>query len=121
MRLAALAVVGAVVVGAACGNDVYGTGGGGCIPVGARVCMEKLAFDPATLQVAPGTVVTWQNGDGVSHTVTSNPGETETFNATVPPSGAFTYQFNAFNDVDYHCTIHGSPTTGMRGRILVKQ
>lgn len=121
MRVAGWALIGAVVAGAACQGDVYGTAGGGCIPTATRVCMENSQFDPPLLEVAPGTIVTWRNGDGYNHTVTNNPGETEVFNETVPPGGAFTYQFNALDDVDYHCTIHGSATTGMRGRILVKQ
>lgn len=117
-----LAVIPVLVVGAACGDDPYGTGGEACIPTGSRVCMRSSnTFDPVTLQVAPGTIVTWRNASGVTHTVTSNPGETEIFDQTVGPGGTFTHQFDQFADVDYHCEIHGSPTTGMRGTILVKQ
>lgn len=121
MRVAGWALIGTVVAGAACQGDVYGTAGGGCIPTATRVCMENSAFDPPTLQVAPGTVVTWRNGDGVNHTVTSNQGEVEMFDQTVRPGESFTYQFDSFDTIDYYCRNHGAPLSGMHGRITVKQ
>src|SRR5207244_10611918 len=65
----ALGVAG-VVLFAACGGSTSpyggGGGGGGCTPTTTKVCMETVTFNPASLTVAAGTSVTWQNGTSVS-------------------------------------------------------
>ncbi len=107
-----------LVVGVACSED-YGTGGGGCTPTASQVCMSGSAFNPTTRTVTAGTTVTWRNGDGVTHTVTNNPGSAEAFNQTVNAGGTFARAFNSAGTFAYHCTIHGTPTSGMRGTIVV--
>jgi plastocyanin len=119
MRILDLRLVGALLaMSAACSED-YGTGGGGCTPTASQVCMTGSAFNPTTRTVTAGTTVTWRNGDGVTHTVTNNPGSAETFNQTVNAGGTFARAFNTPGTFAYHCTIHGSPTSGMRGTIVV--
>ncbi|WP_327292259.1 cupredoxin domain-containing protein [Streptomyces sp. NBC_01198] len=77
------------------------TGGGA-----ARIDIKNFAFDPATLTVKPGTVVTVTNSDSTPHTVTASgakafdtgdiaAGRTVTFTV---PAKAGTYP--------YTCTIH---------------
>ncbi|MGH7567559.1 MAG: cupredoxin domain-containing protein [Gemmatimonadales bacterium] len=117
MRLARWTVIGAAVL-AACGDD-YGTNGGGCQPTSSQVCMGLSTFNPTTRNVTAGTTVEWVNGSGVGHTVTNNPGSGETFNQAVGAGGTFTHQFNTPGTYQYHCMIHGTPTTGMRGTIQV--
>jgi plastocyanin len=72
------------------------------------------AFDPASIEVADGSTITWTNTDGASHTVTGtgdlvfdsgNLGEGESFTLTVDQVGEFAYV----------CSIHGS----MQGTIAV--
>src|SRR2546429_9315078 len=75
-----LGAVGAVLL-AACGGSTspYGGGGGGCTPTATKVCTTpSLKFNPATLTVAAGTTVTWENGGGGAHTVTSATGSADT-------------------------------------------
>lgn len=82
----------------------------------ARIVIKNFLFSPATLTVAPGTVVTVKNDDPTPHTVTataSGPfdtgtiagGKTATFTA---PASAGTY--------DYICDIHQY----MKGKLTVR-
>jgi len=119
MRLGRWTLIGAAVLAAACSGDDYGTNPGGCQPTSSQVCMVGTTFSPTTRTVTVGTTVQWVNGSGVGHTVTSNPGSGETFNQAVGAGGTFSHQFNTAGTYPYHCTIHGMPTTGMRGTIQV--
>jgi plastocyanin len=113
---ALIMVVGA---GAACSSSTYGGGTNTCTMAAAQVCMVSSTFSPATLTVSAGTTVQWVNSDGYAHTVTSDPGSTETFNQSVGGSGTFSYKFNTAGTFAYHCTIHGAPGSGMHGTIKV--
>jgi plastocyanin len=104
----------ALVAAAACSDD-NGDGGPGPGPEG-DVIVENNDFDPATLQVAPGTSVVWAwSSGGTTHNVTFDDGEASgnksdgTYERTFPTAGTF----------PYHCTIHGSATSGMRGSVTV--
>ena len=122
MRLTRLFAAGALtmVVGAgvACSNSTYG-GGSSCTPTATQVCMVSSTFSPLTRTVSAGTTVQWVNGDSYNHTVTNDPGSTETFNTTVGGGGTFSYKFNTAGTFNYHCSIHGSPGGGMHGTITV--
>ncbi len=118
----ALGVAG-VVLFAACGGSTSpyggGGGGGGCTPTTTKVCMETVTFNPASLIVAAGTSVTWQNGTSVSHTVTSDAGSTQTYDSgNVGSAGTFTQTFNTAGTYHYHCTYHVA--SGMTGTITVQ-
>ena len=104
----------ALVAAAACSDD-NGDGGPGPGPEG-DVIVENNDFDPASLQVAPGTAVVWAwSSGGTTHNVTFDDGEASgnksdgTYERTFPTAGTF----------PYHCTIHGSATSGMRGSVTV--
>lgn len=122
MRMLALA---AVLTGAACSNSpTYGGGGGGgCTPTATQVCMNASQFAPLNLTITHGTTVTWMNGDGIIHTVTSATGSGETFDSGNLGGGAtFTHTFNTAGTYAYYCKIHGvngAPPTGMHGTITV--
>ena len=109
--IAAAALVG-------CGNNPYGSGGG-CNPSASQVCMISSTFSPVTRTVTAGTTVQWINGDGITHTVTSDPSSSETFNTSVGGGGMFSHQFSTAGTYNYHCTIHGGVGTGMHGTITV--
>jgi len=119
MRLATFVGIAAVVALAACKNS-YGTGGGGgCTPTATQVCMVSGTFSPLNRTVTHPATIQWINGDGYDHTVTSDPGSTETYNTTVAGGGTFSFTFNNAGTYTYHCTIHGAPGTRMHGTITV--
>jgi plastocyanin len=127
MHMRTVALV-AIVASAACSDTTYGSGGGGggggaCTPTATQVCMTGSTFGPSNLVITHGTTVTWKNGDGVTHTVTSASSSTESFNSgNVQSGGAFIHAFPTAGTYDYYCMIHGadgSPPTGMHGTITV--
>ena len=77
------------------------SGGAAAAP---RVGMAGLAFAPATLTVAKGTTVRFDNDDVAPHTVTGGPVDS----GTIAPGGTFDLQVN--EPLDYHCEIHPSMT-----------
>lgn len=72
------------------------------------------SFQPGSLTVNRGTMVTWQNSDSITHSVVSaTPG---LFNGEMGPSGAFEFKFDNAGSFPYSCTIHA----GMTGSIIVR-
>jgi plastocyanin len=68
----------------------------------------NLTFDPADIEVAAGTSVTWTNEDGFDHTVTANEGA---FNSGVMAGGdTFSQVFDTPGVFDYFCAIHPTMT-----------
>jgi plastocyanin len=119
MRSKHLVVALGVVVLVACSDSPYGSSGG-CTPTATKVCtVGGAAFSPVTLTVSAGTTVTWQNGDGVTHTITSDPAAPATFNLSLGNGAMVTRQFADTGHFPYHCTFHGSPGAGMHGTIIV--
>ena len=116
MHLSRVLVVAALGVAAACSSSTSGSG-----PGPNQVFMQGSAFNPATRTVAVGTTVTWMNQDGFAHTVTYSSGAGAAFDAgSVPGGGSYQHTFTVAGTVQYYCTIHGTPTTGMRGTIVVQ-
>jgi plastocyanin len=118
-----------VVLLVACGGSTspYGGGGGGggasCSPTATKICTTaSLQFSPATLTVAAGTTVTWENGGGGAHTVTSATGSADTYDLALA-AGTVSHQFMTAGTYNYYCKNHGfngSPPTGMHGTITVQ-
>ena len=78
------------------------------------------SFNPGNVTITAGTTVQWLNTSGLTHTVTSAPSSTETFNQSVNSgSGGFSRQFNSPGTYEYYCTLHGTPDQGMVGSIIV--
>ncbi len=124
MRRVLVAALGAVLVGSACSSNSYGPGSGGNAQPGAnQVFMQSSAFNPVTRTVAVGTLVTWVNKDGFAHTATSSsaPAGAATFSSgNVAGGGQFQVTFATAGTYQYYCTIHGTPTSGMRGTVIVQ-
>jgi plastocyanin len=101
-----------------------GGGGGGCTPTATKICTAgAIQFSPATLTVAAGTTVTWENGDGVGHTVTSATGSADAYDMALASGSTVSHQFATAGTYNYYCKIHGSngtPPTGMHGTITVQ-
>ena len=75
-----------------------------------------------SLTVAAGTTVTWENGDGIAHTVSSATGSPDTYDLSLP-TGTVSHQFMTAGTYNYYCKFHGSngtPPTGMHGTITVQ-
>lgn len=84
---------------------------------GNTVTMKNFAFNPATLTVKPGTVVTWVNQDSAPHTVVSDAGDPAAFSSgQLSTGGTYTFTFTTTGTYGYHCTIHPS----MTGTVIVQ-
>ena len=70
------------------------------------------AFNPAQLNVAPGTTVTFVNNDTVPHTATS---DTKLFDLEIPPGSSYPVVLEGEGTVPYHCELHPE----MKGTIVV--
>ena len=83
--------------------------------------MSGSAFNPSLDTVAVGANVTWTNQDGMAHTVNSAPGAPGTFaSGSVAGGGTYSHVFAAAGTYQYYCSFHGTPTSGMRGAIVVQ-
>jgi plastocyanin len=70
-------------------------------------------FDPAQLNVAPGTTVTWTNGDTEAHTVTADNGLFDS--GVIEPGQFYSTWLGGSGTVSYHCEIHPD----MKGSVVV--
>jgi plastocyanin len=77
------------------------------------VSIANFAFDPAELEVASGTEVTWTNEDQAPHTVTADGGEFDS--GTLEPGDTFSVAVEGNGPVTYACMIHPE----MTGTIVV--
>lgn len=117
--LAIVLAIGWMGCGSDSGTPSGSSGGGGRTnnPV-----MRSIAFVPNPDTVSVGAAVTWTNNDGFAHTVTSSPGSPGAAydSGNIAGGGAFQHAFTAAGTYPYYCTIHGTPTSGMRGVIVVE-
>jgi plastocyanin len=77
-------------------------------------------FEPANVTVPVGTKVTWTWVGGF-HDLNSTgastfPGDGE---ATLPPH-SYSFTFETPGTYLYFCSVHGDPTSGMRGTVVVQ-
>jgi plastocyanin len=81
-----------------------------------------------TLSIPANTPVTWTNDSGITHNVTFDDPATALAVGTGSPgnipdnsSGSNERQFAVSGSSHpFHCTIHGTSTTGMRGTVTVQ-
>jgi plastocyanin len=84
---------------------------------GMTITMKNFAFDPSTLTVKTGTVVTWVNQDAASHSIVSDNSSSVAFSSDLLPTGAsYNVTFATPGTYTYHCSIHPS----MTGTIIVQ-
>lgn len=126
-----LATLLALITASCGGGERIETGGGGEAGT-AAITVVDFAYDPAALEVTPGTTVTWTNEDDILHTVTSGkgpeqgvPGVSEDevaqpdglFEGSLEDRGAaFSFTFTEVGTFVYHCAIHA----GMKGEVVVR-
>jgi len=74
--------------------------------------IQNFAFNPASLTVKKGTMVTWINNDSAPHQIKS-----ATLNSSQLSNGqSFSFTFDMVGTFDYSCAIHPS----MLGKIIVE-
>jgi plastocyanin len=61
-------------------------------------------FQPANLQVAVGTTITWINKDNVAHTVTFKNGMQDS--GMIQPGASYRYTFTKPGTFAYDCAVH---------------
>jgi len=81
------------------------------------VSVKDDAFDPASTTVSVGGTVSWQWRGTHQHNVTWVVASTNSATQTI---GAFMRTFATAGSYVYYCTIHGTPTGGMHGTIVVQ-
>jgi plastocyanin len=77
-------------------------------------------FQPANVTIPVGTTVTWNWVNGFHNvTPTGNPSFTGSGNPVGPPE-TFSQTFTTPGTYLYFCIVHGTPSSGMRGTIVVQ-
>jgi plastocyanin len=84
----------------------------------ATVSVSDNTFGPASLDVSTGTTVTWEWEGAAAHNVTWVSGSPAP--SATQTTGTYERTFAAAGAFEYYCTIHGTPTTGMRGSVTVQ-
>jgi plastocyanin len=68
------------------------------------VAIQKFAFVPKEITVAPGTTILWTNHDETPHTIIASDG---TFaSKAMDTDDRFEYTFAKEGDFSYFCTLH---------------
>ena len=117
--LALVAILGVAPAFGQTANEVDIQAGAGSSANAACVTTNN-CFSPNPITVAPGTEVTWKNGDTVSHTVTSGKVTDDSagslFDSGLIKKGAeFKFTFANAGTFNYFCTVH----PWMAGQVIV--
>jgi len=89
------------------------------VSVGADANGGAFGFDPAAVEVSPGTTVVWEwTGSGGSHNVVAEDGTFES-ELTKESGHTFEYTFEESGTYEYACTPHRS--MGMKGAVVVSE
>jgi plastocyanin len=112
------------------GNDYDDHSGGGdpnpapnCEGVQAKITISGTTsspvFSPASVTIDRGQPVCWTwSATSMQHSVKSDDG---TFSSGAPANdGTFQRTFSNAGTFGYYCQVHGSPTGGMRGTVIVR-
>jgi len=89
-------------------------------------CMTTLSFTPTSRVVGVNAAAIWINESGVTHDIAFDTPEAAL--AVGPDAGNFQAahqtsnhrKFAAAGNYAFHCTIHGTATSGMRGTVVVQ-
>jgi plastocyanin len=78
-----------------------------------EITIDNFTFTPATITIAPGTIVRWLNRDDIPHTVVA---KSLAFRSKALDTGdSFTHEFKERGQIDYFCSLHPH----MTGKIIV--
>ncbi len=92
-----------------------------CTGVQAKITItaNSSAFSPSAITVDPGEAVCWTWSEtSIPHNIRADDGSY----TSGPPEDRGTFQktFSEPGTYGYHCQVHGSPTAGMRGTVIVR-
>jgi len=90
------------------------TPGASATPSTIEVTIEGFAFKPAEITVPVGSVVTWRNRDGVTHTVTARDKSFDS--GSLSDGETFSYTFKEKGTFEYYCMSHPY----MNGKVIVE-
>ena len=76
-------------------------------------------FRPQEVEVAPGTMVVWHNAGRNRHDVLSIHAEWGVTKEEFPTDSDYGHVFDEPGEFDYYCSVHGTPTIGMIGKVIV--
>ena len=82
----------------------------------SSVSIKNMAFDPISISVSSGSVVTWTNNDTTSHQIITDGNLTDLESGVLDPGATYSFTFNQAGTFLYHCNIHPS----MKGQVTVK-
>jgi plastocyanin len=83
----------------------------GTTPSTTTVTILDFAFDPAEIEVATGTTVTWVNEDAAPHTATADDGRFDT--GRLEEGGEVSISFEQPGRFAYHCDFHPEMVGGI--------
>ena len=89
-------------------------------------CMTTLSFTPTSRVVAVNAAAIWINDSGVTHDIAFDTPEAALGLGAVAGNFQAAHQtshlrmFAAAGSYAFHCTIHGTATSGMRGTVVVE-
>ena len=92
---------------------VAGLASGRALAADAEVKIANFTFDPPTLTVKAGTIVTWVNADDIPHVVSEKDGKFRS--SALDTDDKFSQTFSTAGTVEYFCAIHPH----MTGKIVV--
>src|SRR3989304_2180654 len=78
------------------------------------VDIVDFSYDPQSIAISKGTIVTWTQKDAAPHTVTISTG-TGFDSGTLNQGQIFSWMFNEAGNFSYYCSIH----PGMIGKVIV--
>ena len=120
MRIAPAVMALTLLAALGCSSSM-GPGGGTSGGRSRTPVMSGSAFNPTPDTVGAGLSVTWTNNDGLTHTITASPGSADAFDSgNIGGGGTFSHTFATPGTYSYYCRIHGTPTSGMHGTIVVQ-
>jgi plastocyanin len=75
-----------------------------------EIAVRDNSFSPNSIEIEPGTTVTWTWEGNADHNVYGDGLE-----SPVQKTGTYAYTFEQTGQYDYECTLH----PGMKGRVIV--
>lgn len=80
------------------------------------VVIENSTFNPETITISRGSVVSWENKDSLAHQINSDGDLSDFASGLIDQNGKFSFTFDKAGTFKYHCSIHPE----MKGNVIVK-
>jgi len=116
----ALATVGGLACGASTPTEVAQTGAGTVVEI---VAVDN-TFRPEAIEVEPGTTVVWINRGRSNHDVVpTDASDDKDWGISLgefTPGESYSQVFTEPGEYPYYCTVHGTQTRGMVGKVVVR-